>query len=56
MRIMFDFQPTLKGTLVELSPLRAQDEQALFLVASDPLIWGQRKRPLQAGGVQSILS
>ena len=41
MRIMFDFQPTLKGTLVELSPLRAQDEQALFLVASDPLIWGQ---------------
>ena len=41
MRIMFDFQSTLKGTLVELSPLRAQDEQALFLVASDPLIWGQ---------------
>jgi len=30
MRIMFDFQPTLKGTLVELSPLRAQDEQALL--------------------------
>ena len=41
MRIMFDFQPTLKGTLVELSPLRGQDEHALFAVASDPLIWGQ---------------
>ena len=27
MRIMFDFQSTLKGTLVELSPLRAQDER-----------------------------
>jgi len=38
---MFDFQPTLKGTLVELRPLRAEDEHALFAVASDPLIWEQ---------------
>jgi len=38
---MFDFQPTLRGTLVELRPLCAEDEQALFAVASDPLIWEQ---------------
>jgi RimJ/RimL family protein N-acetyltransferase len=38
---MFDFQPTLRGTLVELRPLCAEDEQALFSVASDPLIWEQ---------------
>ena len=38
---MFDFQPTLKGTLVELRPLRVEDEHALFAVASDPLIWEQ---------------
>ncbi len=38
---MFDFQPTLRGTLVELRPLCAEDEKALFAVASDPLIWEQ---------------
>src|SRR5216117_339130 len=38
---MFDFQPTLKGTLIELRPLRVEDEHALFAVASDPLIWEQ---------------
>ena len=38
---MFDFQPTSKGTLIELRPLRVEDEHALFAVASDPLIWEQ---------------
>jgi len=37
----FDLQPTLKGTLLELRPLRADDFDALFAVASDPLIWEQ---------------
>jgi N-acetyltransferase len=37
----FDLQPTLKGALVELRPLRAEDAEDLFAVASDPLIWEQ---------------
>lgn len=37
----FDYQPILKGELVELRPLRAEDYEALYAVASDPLIWQQ---------------
>ena len=37
----FDFQPTLKGNLLELRPLRASDFRDLYAVASDPLIWQQ---------------
>jgi len=37
----FDPQPTLRGTLVELWPLRAEDFDDLYAVASDPLIWEQ---------------
>ena len=37
----FDLQPTLTGDLLELRPLRADDWDALFRVASDPLIWEQ---------------
>lgn len=36
-----DLQPTLRGTLLELRPLRHDDWAALFAVASDPLIWEQ---------------
>lgn len=36
-----DLQPTLKGKLVELRPLRPEDFDALYEVASDPLIWEQ---------------
>jgi RimJ/RimL family protein N-acetyltransferase len=36
-----DFQPTLKGKLLELRPLRASDFRDLYAVASDPLIWEQ---------------
>jgi N-acetyltransferase len=36
-----DFQPTLKGELLELRPLRPEDFADLFAVASDPLIWEQ---------------
>lgn len=36
-----DCQPTLRGELVVLRPLRAEDYDALFRVASDPGIWEQ---------------
>jgi len=37
----FDLQPVLRGKLVELRPLRADDFDSLFAVAADPLIWEQ---------------
>jgi RimJ/RimL family protein N-acetyltransferase len=37
----FDLQPTLRGELVALRPLRPEDFPALYAVASDPLIWEQ---------------
>jgi RimJ/RimL family protein N-acetyltransferase len=36
-----DLQPTLKGALIEIRPLRQEDFDALFQAASDPLIWEQ---------------
>ena len=41
----FDLQPTLKGTLLQLRPLREEDREELFAVASDPLIWEQHPEP-----------
>ncbi len=37
----FDLQPTLSGALVTLRPLHADDFDALFAAAADPLIWEQ---------------
>jgi RimJ/RimL family protein N-acetyltransferase len=37
----FDLQPVLTGELVVLRPLRSDDHDALYAVASDPLIWEQ---------------
>lgn len=37
----FDLQPTLKGELLELHPLRPDDFDVLYAVAADPLIWEQ---------------
>jgi RimJ/RimL family protein N-acetyltransferase len=37
----FDLQPHLEGELIELRPLTPKDWDALFAVASDPLIWEQ---------------
>ena len=37
----FDLQPCLKGDLLELRPLHAEDFRDLYAVASDPLIWEQ---------------
>jgi N-acetyltransferase len=39
--VSFDYQPVLKGELVELRPLRADDYDDLYAVAADPLIWEQ---------------
>jgi RimJ/RimL family protein N-acetyltransferase len=36
-----DLQPHLKGQLIELRPLKPEDWDELFAVASDPLIWQQ---------------
>ncbi len=38
---MFDLQPTLRGKLVSLRPLRESDFPLLYAAASDPLIWTQ---------------
>lgn len=37
----FELQPRLGGDLLEVRPLRPEDWEALFAVASDPLIWEQ---------------
>jgi len=37
----FELQPNLIGILLELRPLRAEDFDRLYAVASDPLIWEQ---------------
>jgi RimJ/RimL family protein N-acetyltransferase len=37
----FDLQPTLKGRLLDLRPLSADDFDDLYAVASDRLIWEQ---------------
>jgi RimJ/RimL family protein N-acetyltransferase len=39
--MLFDLQPTLKGDLLELRPLRSEDFDGLYAVAVDPLIWEQ---------------
>jgi RimJ/RimL family protein N-acetyltransferase len=36
-----DWQPTLRGDLVHLRPLRDDDLDALHAAAADPLIWAQ---------------
>jgi len=37
----FELQPHLFGELLELRPLKPEDWEGLFSVASDPLIWEQ---------------
>ncbi len=66
----FEFQPTLKGELVELRPLRAEDFADLYAAASDPLVWEQHpasdryreevfreffKGALESGGAFAVL-
>lgn len=37
----FELQPILKSEILELRPLRPEDFEELYAVASDPLIWEQ---------------
>ena len=37
----FDYQPVLKGDLVDMRPLRSEDYGQLYAVAADRLIWKQ---------------
>lgn len=41
----FELQPQLRGELLSLRPLAADDYAALYAVASDPLIWEQHPQP-----------
>ena len=41
----FELQPILKGELIELRPLKSDDWDELFAVASDSLIWEQHPEP-----------
>jgi len=38
---VFELQPTLSGKLLEMRPLRADDWDAIYALARDPLIWEQ---------------
>jgi RimJ/RimL family protein N-acetyltransferase len=40
----FDYQPTLKGEILQLRPLDAVDFEELFAVASNPKVWEQHPR------------
>jgi RimJ/RimL family protein N-acetyltransferase len=39
------WQPTLVGSLITLRPLTADDFDAVYAAASDPLIWAQHPEP-----------
>jgi N-acetyltransferase len=44
----FDFQPTLTGALITMRPYEDSDFDALYAVASDPLIWEVHPVPERA--------
>ena len=48
MSTAFDFQPTLKGALVEMCPATEADFEPLYAIASDPLIWAVHPVPERA--------
>jgi RimJ/RimL family protein N-acetyltransferase len=39
--IVFDKQPVMEDDLIKIIPLKATDFEALYKVASDPLVWEQ---------------
>ena len=45
--LAFDFAPTLEGTTLRLRPLVANDFEALYAAAADPLVWEQHPDPLR---------
>ncbi len=38
---IFELQPRLVGDLIDVRPLKREDWESLFAVASDPLVWEQ---------------
>ena len=42
---MMNLQPTLKNELVRIRPLKKEDCEPLYQIASDPLIWEQHPVP-----------
>ena len=42
---MMNIQPTLRGDLLEVRPLKQEDYAGLFKAASDPLIWEMHPQP-----------
>jgi len=42
---VFDLQPALHGSRIDLRPLRPDDFAELYRAASDPLIWEQHPEP-----------
>ena len=44
----FDFQPILTGNLIEMRPYSLEDFDALYAVATDPLIWELHPMPERA--------
>lgn len=42
---MIDLQPVLHGPTLTLRPLQPDDFEALYAVASDPLLWEQHPEP-----------
>jgi len=70
MVMVFELQPHLQGELIDVRPLTPEDWDALFAVASDPLIWEQHpandrykedvfreffKAALESGGAFSVI-
>lgn len=47
MAATFILQPTLSNALITAIPLQAAHFEALYAVASDPLIWAQHPNPLR---------
>lgn len=44
---ILNLQPVLIGNLIRLRPLKVEDSEDLFKVASDPLIWKQHPSPMR---------
>ncbi|MBC7694031.1 MAG: GNAT family N-acetyltransferase [Burkholderiales bacterium] len=41
----FELQPTLENEFIKIQPLKQEDFEAVYLVASNPLIWEQHPNP-----------
>ncbi|PWS32019.1 GNAT family N-acetyltransferase [Pedobacter paludis] len=39
--MIFDLQPTLENEVIKVVPVKEEDFEALYAVASDPLVWEQ---------------